>query len=149
VLPETLLDGDIGPIMARRWHSQAIGAADVVLVAEAAGIVAGFIAVSDGPSAYIDNLHVEHSLQSQGTGRKLLDEAARLLLARGQPAAHLHVVAANLRARSLYVRLGGVPAGIEEKDLYGTIVPNERIEWADLAVLRDKVKALAPTGRPG
>ena len=53
----------------------------------------------------------------------------------GSKRALLHVVAANRRARHLYLALGGRPAGVEDKDLYGTPVANERILWDNLEVL--------------
>ena len=33
------------------------------------------------------------------------------------------------------VALGGRPDGIEDKNLYGTLVANERMEWDDLGLL--------------
>jgi ribosomal protein S18 acetylase RimI-like enzyme len=138
VLPDDLLDGTLGNIMADRWRSQAIADRDVVLVAEAAdGEILGFAAtwVEEQGSGYIDNLHVRSSARSQGLGGAMLRETARQLLRHGVPSGYLHVVASNQRARSLYVRLGGEPGPIEDKNLYGTIVPNQRINWSDLSIL--------------
>jgi ribosomal protein S18 acetylase RimI-like enzyme len=135
VLPDALLDDEIDDIMRRRWEEQAIAPEDAVLVAERDEDVVGFCATWDGESAYIDNFHVLSEARSQGIGRHLLAETARHFLALGRRSAHLHVVAVNARARALYLALGGRPAGIEDKNLYGTLVPNERIEWPDLAVL--------------
>jgi ribosomal protein S18 acetylase RimI-like enzyme len=135
ILPDGFLDDEVGAVMAGRWAEQAIGAEDAVLVAEEDGDLIGFLAGWDGESAYIDNLHVRSQSRSRGAGRRLLGEAARHFLARGRRRAHLHVVAANARARALYLTLGGRPAGLVEKNLYGTPVMNERIAWDDLAVL--------------
>ncbi|MDB5692999.1 MAG: histone acetyltransferase and related acetyltransferase [Alphaproteobacteria bacterium] len=140
VLPDALLDGEIDSIMSRRWEGQAIRPEDAVLVAEQDGGLVGFCAAWDGQSAYIDNLHVLRDARSRGIGRRLLAETARHFLGRGRNQAHLHVVATNVRARSLYQGLGGVPAGIEDKNLYGTLVPNERIEWRDLALLLERAE---------
>ena len=138
LLPDSLLDGEIDAIMAARWADKAIGAADAVLVAAQEGEVVGFCATWDGESAYIDNLHVRAEARSKGVGRRLLGETARHFLALRRSRAHLHVVAANRRARALYVALGGCPAGLVEKDLYGTMVLNERIEWDDLGLLLER-----------
>ena len=135
VLPDSLLDAEIDGIMAERWAAQPITPADAVLVAESEGAVLGFCASWDGESAYVDNLHVRADARSQGLGRRLLAETARHFLAQGRSRAHLHVVVANPRARALYLALGGRPAGVVDKNLYGTMVPNERIEWDDLALL--------------
>ncbi|WP_051531786.1 GNAT family N-acetyltransferase [Sphingomonas sp. URHD0057] len=138
VLPDDLLDGTLSSIMADRWQTQEIGDRDVVLVAQADdGEILGFAAtwVEEQGGGYIDNLHVQFSAQSQGLGRAMLRETAAQLLRNGVPTGYLHVVASNQRARSLYMRLGGEPGPIEDKNLYGTIVPNQRIDWSDLSIL--------------
>jgi len=138
VLPDDLLDGTLGNIMADRWKAQEIGDRDVVLVAQGDdGEILGFAAtwVEEQGRGYIDNLHVRSTARSRGVGRAMLRETARQLLRHGVPAGYLHVVASNERARSLYVRLGGEPGPIEDKNLYGTIVPNQRIDWSDLSIL--------------
>jgi ribosomal protein S18 acetylase RimI-like enzyme len=138
VLPAELLDDRLSGIMTERWMTQKIGNRDVVLVAEGDdGEILGFAAtwIEEDGSGYIDNLHVRSSARSQGLGRELLRETADQLLRNGIPSGYLHVVASNQRARSLYVRLGGQPGPIEDKNLYGTIVPNQRIDWSDLSVL--------------
>lgn len=135
-LPDSLLDGTLAGIMAARWAGQAITSADAVLVAEAEGVLLGFCAAWDGEPVYIDNFHVAAAARSQGVGRQLLAAVAEHFLARGRQGAALHVVVANHRARALYLALGGREAGIEDHDLYGTLVPNERIEWDRLEELR-------------
>jgi len=141
ILPDILLDETLPGIMAERWANQAIGPADAVLVAEEEGEILGFAATWDGEPAYIDNLHVAAWARSRGVGRALLAETARQVLAAGRKGALLHVVAANRRARDLYLALGGRPAGMEDKDLYGTLVANERIEWDDLEILLARASA--------
>ena len=135
-LPDTLLDGTLAGLMADRWAGQAIGAADAVLVAEEEGELLGFCAAWDGEPVYIDNFHVAAAARSRGLGRQLLAAVAQHFLERGRQGVALHVVVANHRARALYLALGGREAGVEDHDLYGTPVPNERIEWASLASLR-------------
>jgi ribosomal protein S18 acetylase RimI-like enzyme len=141
ILPDSLLDDELPAIMSERWASQAIGPSDAVLVAEDETGILGFAATWDGEPAYIDNLHVAAEARSRGIGRRLLAETARHFLAIGSKGALLHVVAANRRARDLYLALGGRPAGVEEKDLYGTSVPNERIIWPDLGLLLERASA--------
>jgi ribosomal protein S18 acetylase RimI-like enzyme len=140
ILPDSFLDHEVDGIMRGRWEEQAIRVEDAVLVAEREGEILGFCATWDAESAYIDNFHVLAKARSQGIGRGLLAETARHFLGLGRRRAHLHVVAANARARALYVALGGRRAGIEDKDLYGTIVPNERIEWDDLGLLLEQAE---------
>jgi ribosomal protein S18 acetylase RimI-like enzyme len=141
ILPDTLLDDRLPAIMSDRWANQPIRPSDAVLVAEDAGAILGFAATWDGNPAYIDNLHVAAGARSRGIGRRLLDETARHFLAIGRKGALLHVVAVNRRARDLYLALGGRPDGIEDKDLYGTLVPNERILWDDLCLLIERASA--------
>lgn len=138
VLPDSLLDDALPAIMAERWAEQAIGPSDSVLVAEEGGALLGFAATWDGEPVYIDNLHVAAAARSRGIGRLLLAETARHFHAIGRKAALLHVVATNSRARHLYLALGGRPGGIEDKDLCGTFVPNERILWPDLRLLLER-----------
>jgi len=138
ILPDSLLDERLPAIMSERWANQAIGLSDAVLIAEDEGGILGFAASWDVDPVYIDNLHVAAEARSRGIGRLLLAETARHFLANGAKGALLHVVAANRRARALYLALGGRPAGVEDKDLYGTSVANERIIWPDLAVLLER-----------
>ncbi|HYD12063.1 MAG TPA: GNAT family N-acetyltransferase [Allosphingosinicella sp.] len=135
ILPDALLDVSLPAIMAERWARQPIAPADAVFVVEEDGDLLGFAASWDGDPVYIDNLHVAAAARSRGLGRRLLGETARHFLASGRNRALLHVVAANHRARALYLALGGRPDGLEDKDLYGTLVPNERIVWDDLRAL--------------
>lgn len=146
LLPEPFLRSEIDGIMGSRWKAQAIRPEDAVLVAEGEEGLLGFCATWDGESAYIDNLHVRSDARSRGIGRRLLAATAVHFIGLGRRRGHLHVVAANGRARALYVALGGRPAGIVGKDLYGTVVPNERIEWDDLTVLRERAEN-DPAGR--
>ena len=136
VLPDELLDGRLSGIMADRWRTQAISDHDVVLVADADGELAGFSSTwVEQSTAYIDNLHVRAEYQSRGFGRAMLRETARQLIGSDISSAYLHVVASNERARLLYLKLGGEPGLIEDKNLYGTIVPNQVIAWSDLSIL--------------
>ena len=141
ILPDSLLDNEIEAIMADRWATQPIGPSDAVLVAEDGGDLAGFAATWDSDPVYIDNLHVAAEARSRGLGRLLLAETARHFLAIGRKRALLHVVAGNVRARKFYLALGGRPGAFEDKDLYGPIVANERIEWEDFDLLLTRATA--------
>jgi ribosomal protein S18 acetylase RimI-like enzyme len=141
ILPDALLDDELPAIMAERWAGQAVSPRDAVLVAEEEGVLRGFAASWDGEPVYIDNLHVAAAARSRGIGRLLLGETACHFLALGRAGALLHVVAANRRARAFYLALGGRPDGIEEKNLYGVPVMNERIVWPDLHILRERAFA--------
>ena len=141
MLPDSLLDEELPAIMAERWAGQEIGPRDAVLVAEEDGALLGFAASWDAEPVYIDNLHVAAASRSRGLGRQLLGETARHFLALGRESALLHVVAANHRARAFYLALGSQPDGIEEKNLYGVLVPNERIVWPDLCLLGARASA--------
>ncbi len=136
-LSEELLDERISELMAERWKNAEIGPKDIVLVAEDEQ-VQGFVAAWDDEMVYVDNLHVRSDCRSQGIGRKLLAAAAGAAKRNGRKAIWLHVVVGNDRARSLYTRLGGIADGIEDKDLYGTMVPNERILWRDINILTEQ-----------
>lgn len=136
-LSAELLDEQIPTLMAERWKNAEIRAQDVVLVAED-DQVQGFVAVWDDEMPYIDNLHVRSDGRSKGIGRKLLAAAARAAKENGRKAIWLHVVVGNDRAKNLYTRLGGIADGIDDKDLYGTMVPNERIIWRDIKILAEQ-----------
>ena len=142
IIPDDRLETEVPERIAEHWRDVAIGPEDAVLVAEDEdGALLGFAATWDGESVYVDTLHVVAAARSQGIGRQLLAETARHFLARGRRRAHLDVVAANHRARAFYLALGGRPDGIEDKDLYGTLVPNELIRWDDLAALLARASA--------
>ena len=136
-LSEELLDNKLSAMMAERWSNMEIGAEDIVLVAED-DQVQGFVAAWDDEMVYVDNLHVRSDCRSRGIGRKLLAAAARAAKSNGRKMIWLHVVVGNDRARSLYTRLGGIADGVEDKDLYGTMVPNERIIWRDIDILAEQ-----------
>ena len=139
-LPDDLLDGRLHGIMDERWRDQVIRDRDVVLVAESAdGDIVGFASTWVDDDGYVDNLHVRSAWQSQGVGRALLGETARQLLGQGVSPAWLHVITSNHRARAFYLALGGQPGVVEDKNLYGTMVPNQRISWPDVAQLAERL----------
>ncbi len=136
VLSDEFLDTQICDLMLKRWATAKIRTKDIVLVAEDESLV-GFVAIWDDETVYIDNLHVRGDYQSRGIGRKLLIAAAKQAKANGRISACLDVVVGNERARKFYLALGGVPNGIDDKDIYGNMIPNERIIWPDINILID------------
>jgi GNAT superfamily N-acetyltransferase len=86
----------------------------------------------------LDNLHVAPHARGAGLGRRLLDEAARVIAAQRWPGGlHLWVFEANAGARRFYERHGAVRV---ERIMYdaadGGRHPALCYAWADAAVLR-------------
>jgi ribosomal protein S18 acetylase RimI-like enzyme len=69
-------------------------------------IVASVMAGYDGHRGWINYLAVEPSLQKQGLGRRLMQDAEQRLRARGCPKINLQVRAANDDVIAFYQRLG-------------------------------------------
>ncbi len=82
------------------------------------------------PCAEIEDLRVVEALRSRGIGSAMIEEAARLTAARGQPRLGLAVGLDNDRARALYARLGFVLEDIPDFDVrwpYHT--PTGELAW--------------------
>jgi GNAT superfamily N-acetyltransferase len=95
-----------------------------LVVAEAAGVIIGYIAMSQregGPylpdrllgQLYIENIVVDPAHRSGGVGAMLLAEAERFARAKGLGALALGVVMGNTRAQNFYGREGFKPAAFE------------------------------------
>jgi ribosomal protein S18 acetylase RimI-like enzyme len=69
-----------------------------------ATVMAGF----DGHRGWVNYLAVDPALQRQDIGRALMDEAERLLIARGCPKLNLQVRAGNTGVIDFYRKLGYV-----------------------------------------
>jgi ribosomal protein S18 acetylase RimI-like enzyme len=69
-----------------------------------ATVMAGF----DGHRGWVNYLAVDPALQRQDIGRALMDEAERLLIARGCPKLNLQVRAGNAGVIDFYRKLGYV-----------------------------------------
>lgn len=81
-------------------------AGERVTVAEAAGEVAGFVALFE-PDAFVHHLFVAPAWHRRGVGRRLLAEA----VTQAGGGASLKVMTANAGALAFYARLGWIEAG--------------------------------------
>lgn len=121
----------------RHWRGMlaAAGADDIVLIVDGLAFIAVWAKGDPGFGAYIDNLHVHPDRRGGGIGRRLLAEAARRVIRRGERQAYLWVFDANVRTVDLYRRLGGevVERGFDTID--GRQVPHSRVVWRDVARL--------------
>jgi len=82
-----------------------------VLVAEVEGKVVGYIttwANQETKIGHIPNLAVHPDFQGRGIGRRLLEEALRLLKERGMEMAKIETLEQNLVASRLYPKMGFV-----------------------------------------
>lgn len=124
----------------RHWRATLAqtSAKDVVLMAEAGSQLVGFVAIwaaAASQPAYIDNLHVRPSRKRSGIGRRLLIEAAQLLLAAGQRSAYLWVFRENHNAVRFYRRCCGVVTRHAFLGFTRTRAARLRITWRDLRLL--------------
>lgn len=134
VLPQDWLAGRLEPEVLAHWLAQPIPPQDVVLLAGEPD-ACGFIAVRDGPTPYIDNLHVRPEMRSHGFGRLLMQAAARALLASGRDRAYLWVVESNIGAVRFYRRLGGQFGDRVGREMFGNPVQAIRVDWPDLRAI--------------
>ena len=121
--------------LQHHWQAVTLRREDVVLVAEDAGQAVGFIAVWCDPDPYIDNLHVLPSQRSKGTGRRLMQAAARQLMNLGHSTAYLWVLEGNQGALRFYEGLGGRQMERAGKDIFGRTLPSIKVAWTDLSVI--------------
>ena len=80
--------------------------ASVILGVENLAVVASVMVGVDGHRGWIYYLSVEPTLQRQGLGRAMMQEAERWLAAAGAPKLQLMVRDANVTAAAFYERLG-------------------------------------------
>lgn len=141
ILPDQHLTGPILEEGRRHWRQamRRVGPDDVVLVAERAGRLIGFVAVwqcaEAGYDAMIANLHVRPGLRGRALGRRLLGAAAERLTACGHRSACLWVYAANQAAVRFYERLGGRVEEHGFEEISGAQIPQTRFVWRDLEAL--------------
>lgn len=121
--------------LGAHWQGLALGESDLLLVAEDDERLIGFILAWDGDPFWINTLHVLPARRSGGVGARLMAEAARRMQARGRASAYLDVIDSNTRAIAFYQRLGGVAGAVKAKLVGDTMVPNLRIDFADLEAI--------------
>jgi len=113
ILRDEFLDGEVERERTLAWtaHVAALGQDDLLMVAEAEGVLVGFVCArgraDDRWGTLVDNLHVAMASQGTGLGSTLLGEVARWSMARYPGAAvHLRVARDNRHAREFYERRG-------------------------------------------
>jgi ribosomal protein S18 acetylase RimI-like enzyme len=145
LLPDAFLDG---PVVANRkahWAGmiERMAPSDLLLVAEQARVLIGFIAVwtseprgcEPGFDLLIDNLHVRPDLRGGRIGEHLMRAVARRLRGRASARACLWLIDGNAPAHRFYRRLGGRD-GDRKQDMYsGALVGKTRIIWDDFRLL--------------
>jgi ribosomal protein S18 acetylase RimI-like enzyme len=139
VMPDDYLDHEIKADQQARWAELKPGADDLVLLAEdEAGRLLGFATVWHQPDPYVDNLHVEPALRSNGIGERLMRAVAGRLLAMGYDTVSLTVAAANPRAAAFYRRLGGSFGPVKPMhQRFGGAIDAMEVIWDDLRALAE------------
>jgi len=139
LLPQAYLDRMSVDAHARRFGQrlQRPAANQVVLAAEArAGLVGyceGHAWTSPfGGEAEINTLYVLRDAQGEGVGRRLLQDASRVLQAAGARGLIIWVLAGNARARGFYERMGGVAAARRAGPGPGGRVNEVAYGWPDV-----------------
>lgn len=149
ILPDAFLDGPVEDDRLSHWHElmEEVEGGRITLVAEATDGIDGFVSATasgeDGVDAYIEHIHVRPALKGAGIGRRLLAEAADMLIAQGHGSVYLLVFSDNHQAIRFYERLGGVTTSDGTEDMAGSQIARSRVVWRNLAGL-----AVACRGRP-
>jgi ribosomal protein S18 acetylase RimI-like enzyme len=143
ILADAWLDGPAEADRLTLWRARLAEdpAARIVLVAEAAGALAGFACLerrADGPwGLLVDNLHARPDMRGRGIGRLLLRELAARV---PDDPVHLWVLEANAPARGFYARVGGrAVERVLHREPDGGDHPVLRIAWASGRALREGV----------
>ncbi len=144
ILADAYLDGQAEADRLALWRGRFSEGADarIVLVAEEAGELAGFVCLerrADDPwGLLVDNLHARPDRRGRGIGRLLLREIARRIP--GDPV-HLWVLEANGPARRFYERIGGrAVERVLKREPDGFDHPVIRIAWASGRALLEGVE---------
>ncbi|HXQ59830.1 MAG TPA: GNAT family N-acetyltransferase [Acidimicrobiales bacterium] len=155
---DSYLDGDVFADRRAVWHDRLGHPAPGhhTVVAEDDGAIVGFshVILRHHPTwgAYLENLHVRHAHKGRGIGRRLMAEAAAVVL-RSSPATglHLSVLAQNVAAQGFYRAQGGTC--VEERVAGpfpgGGTAPALCFAWPDPATLMEADQGLngGPTVR--
>ncbi len=135
IMPDWYLDDGIEEDQLTRWATLKPGGNDLILVADDHGIK-GFVTVWCQPDPFIDNLHVEPALRSNGTGELLMRAVATRLIESGFDHVYLYVAAKNARAAAFYQRLDGAFGEVEALEHgHGEVVDAIKVTWTDLGRL--------------
>jgi GNAT superfamily N-acetyltransferase len=100
--------------------------------------LSGFYLAEDSVfGSYLDNLHVAHSIQGFGIGKRLLRETAKRILDKADSQKmYLWVFKLNEDARRVYDRLGGENFETAEKQIEdGSKAQVCRYVWQDVSIL--------------
>ncbi|MES2124595.1 MAG: GNAT family N-acetyltransferase [Gemmatimonadota bacterium] len=139
LLDDEFLDGPLEEYSRRRWRAWFTligGPPSHLVIAERAGTPVGFLCVVHCGGEFGDliaNLHVAAAHRSSGVGRRLMQEARRLVREQGNEAMHLWVYASNEGAIRFYDREGGI-AESEQPHLAadGKMRPSWRYVWQNV-----------------
>jgi GNAT superfamily N-acetyltransferase len=155
ILPDSYLTGPIADERTSFWQSRLSSPGSdrrYVLLAEAEGILVGFVCVllDEEPlwGACIDNLHVVPNLKRHGLGRQLFGRAVQWVMST-EPgwAIHLWVFEANDGARRFYEALSGEVVEHRPKQAPGGAkIPSLRYVWRDLRVLLSNLTSCSSGG---
>ncbi len=104
-----------------RWRNELVASAKVV-IAEAAGVMIGFVTI-DPKTLYLDQIVVAPESWGSGVGNALLAEAKRI----SPKGLDLHVNIDNARAIAFYRRCGFVVAGAGKNPISGS--PVHKMSW--------------------
>ncbi len=146
LLPQDFLDQFSYAEQAQDWRDLLSGEMrDLLSVAVHDGEVLGYALGRPGVTEIepydgeLVALHVRKAHQGQGVGRALIADMAGRLRSSGSTALLLRVLEGNTRARAIYERLGGRPAGRHAMRLGDEEDAFEAIEvaygWPDIAEL--------------
>jgi len=138
MLPDDYLENGLAADLDRRWSRLRESPADVLLVAESAGQIVGFIYVLGQTPPYVDNLHVDPLRKRQGIGEQLMRAAARELMSSGRNSMWLTVITTNLPALRFYEGLGAERGPTKSEMLFGNPVESYPMIWSDLTALADE-----------
>lgn len=132
IVPARRLDAALDRDRRRHWRATLARRRprDVVLLAEAAGRVLGFVAVWHGAGgAFVDNLHIQPELRGKRIGERLLRDVARVQRSRGARRMFLWAFVANRSAIRFYCRLGGATRGRSFTKSHLCRAPCARLVW--------------------
>jgi len=147
ILPDETHGEGLVPRQRAYW-GQAFAREDLVLilVAEDAGALIGFIAAwgdpDGGSDAFVQSLHVHPARKRGGIGRALLGAAAARMAAAGRRGVYLWVYEANTAAAAFYRALGGTVPGTRVREIGGRPIPQLRMAWPDTAALAARCAAI-------